>query len=154
MFGWLAASSLLAAQSIWVVPNLLGSTLYGHPVLQRGFGSTTVSGLGLHFVVAGLIGLLFGLAVGDSRNRMRVVLLGVASGLFWYYFSQALFWRKLGALVLVYSPPRQMLLGHLLFGLVLGWFPSRLRSLRGHWIGDIAAPAKTLETAAPPDAVE
>jgi hypothetical protein len=154
MFGWLAATSLLDVQSMWVVPNLLGSTLYGRPELQRGFGWTTVSGLGLHLFVAGLIGLLFGLLVGDSRNRLRVVLLGVVTGLVWYYFSQILFWRKLGVFVTVYSPPRAMLLGHMLFGLVLGWFPSGLDALRRDLSGTGGAPAQLDETPATPDTVE
>lgn len=154
MFGWLAISSLLDLHSIWVVPNLLGSTLSGRPVLQQGFGWPAVVGLGLHLFVAGLIGMLFGLAVGDSRNRLRVTLLGVIAGLVWYYFSQILFWRKLGAFVMIYSPPRPMLLGHLLYGLVLGWFPSGLRSLRNSFLGDGTPPVETHETAAAPDTVE
>ena len=46
---------------------------------------------------------------------MRVPLLGVVTGLVWYYFSQSLFWRKLGVLIMIYSPPRPMLMGHVLF---------------------------------------
>lgn len=154
MFGWLGASSLLDLQSMWVVPNLLGSTLYGRPVLQRGFAWVTVAGLGLHLFVAGLIGLLFGLVVGDSRNRLRVVLLGIVTGLVWYYFSQILFWRKLGALALIYSPPRSMVLGHMLFGLVLGWYPAGLGSLRRHLLGTDREPAQVDETPDTPDTVE
>jgi hypothetical protein len=154
MFGCLAISSLLDLQSIWVVPNLLGSSLYGRPVLQQGFGWTAISGLGLHLFVSGLIGMCFGVVIGDSRNRLRVALLGVIAGLVWYYFSQILFWRKLGAFVMIFSPPRPMLLGHLLFGLVLGWFPSGLRSVRRSFLGDEALPVETPETATTPDAVE
>jgi hypothetical protein len=154
MFGWLAISSLLDLRSIWVVPNLLGSTLSGRPVLQHGFGWPTVAGLGLHLFVSGTIGMSFGLAVGDSRNRLRVTLLGIVTGLVWYYFSQLLFWRKLGVFVMVYSPPRQMLLGHLVYGLVLGWFPSGLRSLRRSLLGNMVGPVETHETAAAPDSVE
>jgi hypothetical protein len=154
MFGLLAISSVLDRRSVWLVPNLLGSTLSGRPVLQSGFGWTTVSGLGLHLFVSGLIGMLFGIVIGDSRNRLRIALLGVITGLVWYYFSQVLFWRKLGMLMLVYSPPRPMLLGHFLFGLVLAWFPSGLRSLKRNFPGLVALPVKTGETAVAPDAVE
>ncbi|MGE5646184.1 MAG: hypothetical protein ACM336_10375 [Acidobacteriota bacterium] len=144
MFGCLAAGSLLDLQSIWIVPNLIGSTFAGRQSLTQGFGWTTATGLGLHVAVAGLIGMCFGLAVGNSRNRLRVVLLGVLAGLVWYYFSQLLFWKKLGAFVMIYSPPRRVLLGHLVYGLALGWFPAALRSL----------PVETPETAAASDAVE
>jgi hypothetical protein len=101
-----------------------------------------------------MVGMLFGLAVGDSRNRLRVTLLGVTMGLVWFYFSQAVFWRRLGAFVIVYSPPRPMLMGHFLFGLVLGWFPSALLKLRRGFLGGLAPFAETHETAAAPDAVE
>jgi len=153
MFGWLAASSLLDMQSAWVIPNLIGSTLYGRPALQRGFGWVTLSGLGLHLFVAGLVGLLFGLVVGDSRNRVRVTLLGVVTGLAWYYCSQSLFWGKLGVFIMIYSPPRPILMGHVLFGLVLGWFPSGLRSLARNLSGNASLPEQH-ETAPTPDAVE
>jgi hypothetical protein len=154
MFGWLAISSVLDRHSAWIVPNLLGSTLSGRPVLHSSFGWTAVSGLGLHLFVAGLVGMLFGIFIGDSQNRLRVTLLGVITGLVWYYFSQILFWRKLGTLMVVYSPPRPMLLGHFLFGLVLAWFPSGLRSLRRNFPGLVDLPVKTGETAVAPDAVE
>ncbi len=154
MFGWLAVSSLLDLHSGWDVPNLLGSWLQGRPVLHHGFGSVTISGLGLHLFVSGVIGMLFGLGIGDSRNRFRVTLLGLVTGLVWYYFSQVFFWRKLGILSMVYSPPRSMLLGHLFFGLVLGRFPAGLRTLRRNFLAEAAASVETTETAAAPDAVE
>jgi hypothetical protein len=127
MFGWLAASSAVDRQSVWIVPNLLGSLFYGRDVLWRSFSTTTVAGLALHLFVTGLIGLAFGMAVGESRNRLRVALLGILSALVWYHFSELLFWRKLGALALIYSPPRSMLLAHLVYGFALACHPSGLR---------------------------
>jgi len=129
MMSWLAASSALDRQSIWTIPNLLGSVLSGRDVLRRGFGAVTVAGLALHLCVAGVIGSAFGLLVGESRNRLRVALLGILAGLSWYYVSELLFWKKLGALVLIYSPQRPMLLGHLIYGFVLAWHPRGLRGV-------------------------
>lgn len=154
MLGWSAISSVLDLQSVWLIPNLLGSTLVGRPALHRGFGWVTVSGLGLHLFVSGLVGTLFGLAVGDSRNRVRVLLLGVITGLVWFYFSQILFWRKLGALIVIYSPPTKLLTGHLLFGSVLGCYPAGLNALRRNFMRISEAPAATPETARARDAVE
>jgi MFS-type transporter involved in bile tolerance (Atg22 family) len=153
MFGWLAASAVIDLRSIWTVPNLLGSTLSGQQVLQRGFGWTTLLGLGLHFSVSGLIGAAFGLVVGNAARRLRVTLLGMLTGLIWYYFSRALFWRKLGVFVTLYKPPQTLLLGHLVYGLVLGWFPSGLRSATRSFFGE-AAPAEMRVTDPAPDAVE
>jgi hypothetical protein len=154
MLAWPAVSSLADLQSLWVVPNLLGSAISGRPAWHRGFGWVTVTGLGVHLFVAGMVGVCFALVVRESRNRLRVVLLGVITGLTWYYFSQAFFWRKLGVFVMVYSPPRAMLFGHLLFGLTLGWFPYFLRSLRRVFPPGAEALVETHETAPAPDAVE
>jgi len=152
MFGWLALSSLLDFRSIWTAPNLLGSTLSGQATLQRDFGWATLLGLGLHLSVSGLIGMTFGLLVGNTARRLRVTLLGMLTGLVWFYFSQALFQRKLGAFVTLYSPPRTLLLAHLVYGLVLGWFPSGLRSVARNFLGEPATQMR--ETEAAPDAVE
>ncbi|MGA2328043.1 MAG: hypothetical protein ABSH05_17330 [Bryobacteraceae bacterium] len=138
MFGWLAASSAVERQSVWIVPNLLGSLFYGRDVLWRSFSRTTVAGLALHLFVTGLIGLGFGMAVGESRNRLRVALLGIFSALVWYHFSELLFWRKLGALAMIYSPPRSMLLAHLVYGFALAWHPSGLHSGRRRFLGEPA----------------
>ena len=152
MFGWLALSSLFDFRSIWTAPNLLGSTLSGQATLQRGFGWATVLGLGLHLAVSGLIGMTFGLLVGNAARRLRVTLLGMLTGLVWFYFSQALFQRKLGVFVTLYSPPRTLLMAHLMYGLVLGWFPSGLRSVTRTFLGEPAA--QMPETDATPGAVE
>jgi len=145
MLGWLAASSALDRQSIWIVPNLLGSVFYGRDVLRRSFGWVTMDGLALHFFVSGLIGLAFGLSAGRSRNRLRVALLGIAAGLVWYYFSEALFWRKLGVVARIYGPPRSLLLAHLIYGLILARFPSALASLERHVHGEPVSAPKPLE---------
>lgn len=154
MFGWLAVRSLLDLHSGWDVLNFLGSWLNGRPMIDYGFGWATVSGLGLHLVVSGFTGMLFGLVIGDSRNRFRVTLLGIMTGLGWYYLSQVFFWRKIGVLIMVYSPARSMLLGHLFFGLALGRFPAGLCSLRRNFLAEVAANVETPETASAPDAVE
>jgi hypothetical protein len=153
MFGWLAASSALDQHSIWTLPNLLGAALNGSQVLRGGFGWTSVSGLGLLLFAAGLVGMVFGLLVADSHRRLRVTLLGAVTGLVWYYFSQVLFWRKLGVFIVLYSPPSSLLLAHLVYGLVLGWFPQRLQVLRQSVFGE-ASVVQMPETAGTSGAVE
>jgi uncharacterized membrane protein len=138
MLAWLAASSALEGQPIWMIPNLLGSVFHNHDILRRGFSWVTVNGLALHFFVAGLIGLVFGVLTGSSRTRLRVALLAIMTGLLWYYFSETLFWRKLGLLARIYGPPRSLLLAHLIFGFVLATYPRSLASLERHFFGEPA----------------
>jgi hypothetical protein len=141
MWGCLAAGSALDRRPVWIVPNLLASVFYGRDALRRGFGGLTVAGLALHLFAAGLLGLLFGLLVGDSQNRLRVALLGILTGLVWFHFSEVLFLRKLGALAAVYAPARSMLLAHLVFGFVLAWYPSGLGAARRRFLADPADPS-------------
>lgn len=145
MLGWLAASSALDRQSIWILSNLLGSVFYGSDVLRRSFSWVTMDGLALHFFVSGLIGLAFGISTGRSRSRLRVALLGILTGLLWYYFSEALFWRKLGVVARIYGPPRSLLLAHLIYGFVLARFPSALASLERRSQGEAVSAPKSLE---------
>ncbi len=130
MLAWFFLSSTLLHHSIWIVPNLLGGVLHQEAVLRRGFSLVTVSGLSLHLFAAGTVGIVFAVLAGGIRSRRRIMLLGVIAGLVWFYFSNALVWRKLGALAWVYSSPRMLLVGHLIFGVVLGSYPL-LRGLSG-----------------------
>jgi len=123
MLGWFLLSSALLHHSVWTIPNLLGSVLDDGEMLRSGFSGVTVSGLSLHFFVAGVVGILFGLVAAGIRSRRRVMFLGIITGLIWFYLSNAFIWRKLGALVWVYSSPRTLLVGHLVFGIVLGLYP-------------------------------
>jgi len=141
MWGWLAASSAVNRQPVWTVPNLLAEVFYGRDALRRDFSGLTIAGLALHLVAAGLAGLLFGLLIGESQNRLRVALLGILTGLVWFHFSEVLFWRKLGALTAIYSRVRPMLLAHLIFGVALAWYPSALGAARRRFLEEPASPA-------------
>ncbi|MEK7405866.1 MAG: hypothetical protein AAB225_12220 [Acidobacteriota bacterium] len=121
--GWLLLSSALLHHSAWTVPNLLGSLLDQNAGPRAGFGAATLAGLALQLFSTGVAGLLFSLLAGGIRSRRRVMILGVLVGLVWFYFFQAVAFRKLGALAWVYTPPRLLLAGHVIFGLVLGCYP-------------------------------
>src|SRR5215470_630580 len=94
MMAWLATLSLLQGRSIWSIPNLLASTFYGEAALRRGFRWTTLSGVALHLIMTAVAGLVFGLAVGGVASRSRVMLLGLASGMTWYFLTVGVFWKQ------------------------------------------------------------
>src|SRR5947208_17003817 len=85
MLAWLAMLSALQGRSVWSVPNLLASTFYGEAALRRGFRWTTLSGVALELVVSVAAGLLFGSAVNGIAGRGRVMTLGFAAGVAWYF---------------------------------------------------------------------
>src|SRR5437870_2489727 len=116
MMAWLAMLSLLQGRSAWSVPNLLASTFYGEAALRRGFRWTTLSGVALQVIVSAAAGLLFGLAVGGMANRGRVMALGLAAGVAWYFLSLGVFWRYVNPMVPLYTRGGGMLLAHVGMG--------------------------------------
>src|SRR5262245_37152337 len=129
MMAWLATLSLLQGRSIWSIPNLLASTFYGEAALRRGFRWTTLSGVALHVIVSAVAGLLFGLAVSGIANRGRVMALGVAAGVAWYFLSLGVFWKYVNPMVPLYTRGSGMLLAHVGMGFFLGSFPRYLSAL-------------------------
>ena len=130
MLVWLGLISLLEGRSVWSVSNLLASTFYGEAALRRGFRWTTLSGVALHLLMAAMVGLVFGLAVGGIASRRRVMLLGLAAGMAWYFLGLDLFWKHVNPIVPLYFRGGGMLLAHLGLGYFLGSFPKYLGELR------------------------
>ena len=129
MLVWLGLLSLLQGHSIWSIPNLLASTFYGEAALRRGFRWTTLSGIALHLIMAAIAGLVFGLAVGGIASRSRVMFLGLAAGMAWYFLGLDIFWKHVNPIVPPYFQGGGMLLGHLGLGYFLGSFPKYLCEL-------------------------
>jgi hypothetical protein len=130
LLGYLALDSAWHRRSIWTIPNLMASTFYGESAFRQGFGSRTSVGLALLLFIYGLLGALFGLVIRDHGSRMRVTVLGLIFATGWFFLSFEFLWNHVNPLVRLYSPDRAMLVGHLLFGGVLGRrFPVYLRAI-------------------------
>jgi len=132
LLGYLALDSARDRHSIWTVPNLLASTFYGESAYRQGFRASTSAGVALLLLLYGVLGLLFALVVRDHGTRMRVVLAGLIYGTGWFFLSFDILWKHVNPMVQIYSPDRAMLVGHVIYGGVLGRsFPAYLRSIRG-----------------------
>ena len=130
LLGYLALDSAWHRRSIWLVPNLLASTFYGESAYQPRFGARTGTGLALLLVLYGLLGALFGLVVRDQGSRLRMTLLGLIFGTGWFFLSFDVLWKYVNPMVRMYSPDRAMLVGHLLYGGLLGRrFPVYVQSM-------------------------
>src|SRR5438067_578252 len=103
MLAWLGLLSVLQGRSVWTIPNLLASTFYGEAALRRGFRWSTLSGVALHVIMSATVGLLFSLAVREIVSRRRVMLLGVAAGVAWYFLSLGIFWKHVNPIVPLYA---------------------------------------------------
>jgi hypothetical protein len=130
MLGWFALDSMWHAQRWYAVPNLLGSTFYGNLAFRSGAGRATVSGIALHLCASGALGAAFGLVAPRGQSPLRYLLLGVATGLIWYYLLFGAFWRFVNPLIPLYSSAREMVVAHALFGFCLSRWPGAERSLR------------------------
>jgi hypothetical protein len=153
MLGWLALSSVWYRRSIWSVPNLLSSTFFGDTAFRNSFNRMTFSGLALHLTLYSLVGVIFALAVRDRAGRLRATLIGMIAALVWYYLMFGFIWKAVNPTLALYSPDRSMLIGHLLYGGILGKFrgyagfkPTTTAILEP---GLIAAPAEQLDSAEP-----
>ncbi|HLM98416.1 MAG TPA: hypothetical protein VK335_04000 [Bryobacteraceae bacterium] len=120
LLAYLALDSAWHRRSIWTVPNLLASTFYGESAYRQGFGVRTSAGVALLFVIYGLLGALFGLVIRDHGSLLRVTLLGLIYGTAWFFLSFDWMWKHINPMVPLYSPDRAMLVGHMLFGSVMG----------------------------------
>jgi hypothetical protein len=129
MIVWLAVYSALRLRSAWAFANLLGTAFYGERALDRGFGAAALAGSALQVILAGVAGMVF--ALWGGRLGKRVLLVAVLWGAVWYYLSFRWLWNHWNPLVLLYSPDRTVLLGHLLLGICLAGVPRAARDLAG-----------------------
>lgn len=130
LLGYLALDSKWHGRSVWTVPNLLASTFYGESAYRQGFGSRTSSGVALFVVLYGLLGALFGLVMRDHSTRARTFVFGLIYATAWFFLSFSWLWKFINPIIIIYNPDRAMLIGHLLYGGILGTrFPQYLREL-------------------------
>ena len=120
VLAWFAFDSMWRQQHWWAMLNLAASTLYGERAFRMGLGQATFAGAALHLCVFGGVGALYGLLIPQTRNTSRALLLGLAAGLVWYYFSIGVFWRNINPLVIVYASQPALLSAHVIYGVFLG----------------------------------
>ncbi|HLY20568.1 MAG TPA: hypothetical protein VKR61_25245 [Bryobacteraceae bacterium] len=132
LLAWLSLASAWYSHSIWTAANTMATTFYGEAALGGVFTSRTVAGLALYLILYGIIGALFGLALASRGPGpgLRITMIGVVTGLGWYYLSFALLWRNLNPIITLYTHRGPMIAGHVIYGGLLGRFPNYLPSAR------------------------
>jgi hypothetical protein len=131
LLGWLALASAWYRRSIWTAANIMATTFYGEAALGRDFTSRTVAGFALYLVLYGIIGALFGLTLAGRAASFRITLIGALVGLGWYYLSFAIVWQNINPLILLYTHRGPMIVGHAVYGGLLGRFPRYLHTATG-----------------------
>ena len=123
MLAWMGTSSAWQGRSFWTPENLMASAFHPHSAIRGIFAASSLSGLALYLVLYSLLGALFASAIRDRLPRLRAVLAGAVFGLCWYYLTFQLLWKNLLPLVASLHVEHSTILGHLLYGAILGRFP-------------------------------
>src|SRR5277367_386187 len=72
MLVWLAAGSVWTRHSVWWVPNLVASVLYGPGSLRETAGVYTAVGAAMVLALYGLVGVLFGELLAARPSGFRL----------------------------------------------------------------------------------
>jgi hypothetical protein len=127
MLAWLGVYAAWQRLSFWTPENLMATAFYGSGALRRDFSGRTISGMALYLLLYSTLGALFALALRARRTRPRTILLGVLFGLCWYFLSYRLIWKRVMPLAALLYPERPTMIGHLIYGAILGRFPAYQR---------------------------
>jgi hypothetical protein len=126
MIAWLLLCSVSAGYTIWIVPNLFATAIYGSGVYQNHFLRASWPGIALILAIYGAGGMVWGTLCGafmKSGQRPRFfALTGAIVGLIVYYFFN-LIWKYADPLIPLYAPARALQVGHVFWGMALARAP-------------------------------
>jgi len=131
MLVWLGASSVWQQRSFWTPENLMATAFDRNSTLAPVFTWATCAGLALYVVIYSLLGAAFSSILRDRVPRRRVMLSAVTFALAWYYFSFRWTFKFALPLVALLHVEHPTLVGHLLYGTMLGRYPIYVQRLLG-----------------------
>jgi hypothetical protein len=146
MLAWLGVSALWQQRSFWTAENLMSTAFDRNSTLAPVFTWATCAGLALFVVLYSLLGAAFSSVVRDRVPPNRVMLLAVTFAIVWYYVAFHWAFKFALPLVALLHVEHPTLVGHLLYGTMLGRYPIYV-----HRLMNTAPPAAD---AAPACAVE
>ena len=126
MLAWLGILAQWQQRNFWIPANLMASVFYGHTSIHSGFAGETISGMAVYVALYSLLGALLALALRDRLSRPRTFLVTMAFALAWYYLSFRVLWKSMMPLVALLHVERSTVFGHMIYGAILGGYPSRL----------------------------
>jgi MFS family permease len=123
MLAWLGVSSLWQQRSFWAPENLMATAFDRSSNLAPLFTWATCAGLALYVLIYSVLGAAFSSLLGDRVPRRRVMLTAVIFAIVWYYFSFRWTFKLALPLVALLHVEHSTLVGHLLYGTMLGRYP-------------------------------
>jgi hypothetical protein len=129
MLVWLGVSSVWQQRSFWAPENLMATAFDRNSNLAPIFTWATCTGLALYVLLYSALGATFSSFVRDRVPARRVMLLAVIFAIAWYYFSFRGIFKMMLPLVALLHVEHAMLVGHLLYGTMLGRYPAYVHRL-------------------------
>jgi hypothetical protein len=126
MLAWMGSSAIWQRRSFWTSENLLATMFYGGTAVHNGFSKSTISGLALYLLVYSVLGCVFAAAIRGRPATTKLLAAAIAVALIWYYLSFHFVWKAISPLVPLLYPVKPTILGHIIYGAVLGRFPRYL----------------------------
>jgi len=128
MLFWMGLIAGWQRRSFWTPENLMAGVFHPQRGIRVDFGAPTLSGLALYLTLYSLLGSGFALLCGGRRMRPpRLTLLSLVFALAWYYASFHLIWRSAAPAMLL-NASGSTLIGHVIYGIALGRFPTHFPS--------------------------
>ena len=129
MLAWLGVSSLWQQRGFWTPENLMSTAFDRNATLAPAFTWATCGGAALYVLNYTALGGTFAAIVRDRVPRRRVMLLAVAFAVLWYYLSFRFLFKYALPLVALLHVEHTTVVGHLLYGTLLGRYPLYVRRL-------------------------
>ncbi len=123
MLTWMGVASVWQQRSFWSPENLMATAFDRNSNLAPVFAWTTCAGLAVYVLIYSMLGAAFSSAVRNRVPERRVMLLAVIFAVGWYYFSFRWTFKVALPLVALLHVERATLIGHLLYGTILGRYP-------------------------------
>ena len=123
---WLGLSANWRRESFWTSPNLMARAFRPSTSFHAGIAWSTAFGFALYVLLYGCLGCLFALVASRPIPRLRLTLLAIAFGLAWYWMVYQWLWRTALPVAPLIHGGRAAVLGHLIYGALLGRFPRYL----------------------------
>jgi len=144
MLAWTGLCAAWLRRSFWAPENLLASVFHPDGNIAMDFQAVTVEGLALYLLVYSLLGAGFAvLAARQPMRPARTLLLAVVAALAWYYFSFHLLWKTVSPSIAFLAAERPAVLGHVIYGFVVGRFHSYLPRAENH-VAEVPAEADSV----------